>query len=499
MNTYTPWPKQALFHQSPANEILYGGAAGPGKSHALRHEGLNWCMRIPKLHVYLFRRTYPELEKNHIIPSLEEFSQDLGDYKEQKRRWQFRNVSMLHFCHCQYEQDVFNYQGAEIHLLLIDELTSFTELMYDYLRGRVRCAIDIPERYRHKIPGILCGSNPGGVGHEFVKQRWVDPDPQKEMKLLRAKKRDGGMLRQYIPGKLQDNPSLAEKDPTYINRLDALPEPYRTAYKEGDWDIFMGQALNFNIAHHVIKPIPVPEYTSFYMTFDSGFGAPFSIGWWWIDRDGRAFRFHEWYGWNGIPNQGLRLTDSEIAEGVLKKEEQLKLKDIKHIGDKWCFQKKPDYKGGGQGPSTADVFEQHGIKLHRGDDSSTESRKSKVRQFRERLRVPEKFPEERPMVQIYEGCEQFIRTIKVLQTDPLDNEDIDTTMEDHAYDEACLLFMDRPLGVTDEKALQLAQEKEKEAKVAKLDDASRAAWQEKDKLQGELEEQWEWEQEGGVY
>jgi len=100
---YRPFLKQAEMHGSLANEILFGGAAGPGKSHALRHDGLDWCLRIPGLQVYLFRRTFPELEKNHIIPSLTEFPQSVGTFKDAKRRWEFHNGSMLHFCHCQYD------------------------------------------------------------------------------------------------------------------------------------------------------------------------------------------------------------------------------------------------------------------------------------------------------------------------------------------------------------------------------------------------------------
>jgi hypothetical protein len=410
---YQPQPKQQLLHDCEANEILYGGAAGPGKSHALRHEGLNWCLEINGLQVYLFRRTFPELEKNHILPSLNEFPQDIGKYRDQKRRWEFFNGSMLHFCHCQYEQDVFNYQGAEIHLLLIDELTTFTEFIYDYLRARVRCALEIP------------------------------------LELKRASEQEGGMLRCYIPGKLEDNPILTERDPQYIHRLDALPEPYRTAYKDGDWDIFLGQAFRFSRQHHVIKPRPVPEYAPIYMTFDWGYGAPFSVGWWWVDADGRIYRFGEWYGWNGTPNQGLRLPDSQIAEGIIQREFSLDLRNpetstekrhIIRLAGPDCFNKKPDYRGGGQGPSTAEVFAQVGIIMAPGDPN----RQLKIRQFHERLRLRD---EEPPMMLIYNTCEHFIRTIPLLQTDPHNVEDIDTTMEDHCYDEAALICMGRPISM----------------------------------------------------
>ena len=134
---YTPQPKQKELHESVANEILFGGAAGPGKSHALRFEALIWAMRIPGIHVYLFRRTFPELEKNHILPSRELYPKGLGEYKSGDKRWEFKNGSMIHFCHCQHDSDVFHYQGAEIDLLIIDELTTSTAWIYEIGRAHV--------------------------------------------------------------------------------------------------------------------------------------------------------------------------------------------------------------------------------------------------------------------------------------------------------------------------------------------------------------------------
>lgn len=435
---YRPQPRQMALHACPANEILFGGAAGPGKSHALRFEALLMCLRVPGLQAYLFRRTLPELTRNHITPALLQFPREMGTYRAGKARFEFINGSCLNFCGCQRESDVFRFQGAELHLLLIDELTSFTEFQYDYLRGRLRCAIPVPPAYRHKIPGIVCASNPGGVGHGFVKARFVDFAPAMEPR--RASAEEGGMLRCYIPGRLADNRILLSRDPGYAARLEALPEPYRTAYRDGDWDVFMGQAFAFSRRLHVIMPRPVPEYAPLFMTFDWGYGAPFSVGWWWVDGDGRLFRFGEWYGSNGSPNQGLRLTDSRIAAGILKREARLGIggRAITRLAGPDCFAKKPDYRGGGQGPGTAEVFARAGIYLAPGDPS----RVTKIRQFHERLRPRDDGP---PMLLVYNTCEHFIRTIPLLVTDPRNVEDIDTTGEDHVYDEACHVCMARPL------------------------------------------------------
>lgn len=440
---YVPQPKQRQLHECPANEILYGGAAGPGKSHAIRHEGLKWALLIPGLHVYLFRRTYNELEDNHVIPSQEQWP-GIGTYLDGKKRWVFPNGSFIRFCHAQHEKDIFIYQGAEIHLLLVDELTTFTEFQYDYLRGRVRCALDIPQRYRHKIPGIVCGTNPGGIGHEFVKRRWVD-FIQAGQTLRRAPRAEGGMLRAYIRGRLEDNPILVERDPGYIDRLDALPEPYRTAYKEGDWDIFMGQAFAFNRAHHVIKPVPVPDEVPLYMTFDWGFGKPYSIAWWWHDDDsGRVYRFAELYGCaTGQVDVGVRQEDRTIARQIKRRERELGIegRHITRICDPTCFNRKPNYQGGGQGPSTADEFAAEGLQLIPGDPN----RILKIRQMHKYLALPhpdKPFGEDNvPLLRIYDCCEAFIRTMPVLQADEDNPEDIDSKSEDHPYDEACLLLM----------------------------------------------------------
>lgn len=439
---YVPQPRQAMLHACPANEILFGGAAGPGKSHALRFEALLMCLRVPGLRAYLFRRTRPELERNHIIPALEEFPHDLVTFTASRQRFECVNGSTLTFCGCPREADVFRYQGAELHLLLIDELTHFTEFQYDYLRGRLRCALPVPRAYRHKIPGIVTASNPGGVGHGFVKARFVDFSPP--LVPRRAPVGQGGMLRCYIPGRLEDNAILLKRDPGYAARLEALPEPYRTAYREGDWDIFLGQAFGFSRALHVVKPRPAPREAPVLMTFDWGYGAPFSVGWWWVDADGRLVRFAEWYGWNGTPNQGLRLTDSGIAEGILAREERLGIagRSVLRLAGPDCFAKKPDYRGGGQGPSTAEVFARAGLALAPGDPS----RVAKIRQFHERLQPR---ADGVPMLLVSEGCEQFIRTIPLLVADPHNVEDIDTTGEDHIYDEACHACMARPLAWRD--------------------------------------------------
>jgi len=416
-----------------------------------------------------------------------EFPHTVARYNQQHKRWHFHNGSMLHFCHCQYEKDVFNYQGAEIHLLLIDELTTFTQFIYDYLFQRVRCTLDLPERIKHKVPGVVCASNPGGVGHEWVKARWVKYAKPYELK--RAPKdpenpQHKPMVRQFIPGLLDDNPILMERDPGYITRLNNLPEPWRSAYKHGDWDLFMGQAFMFSDRHHVIKPMPIPDGAPIYWTFDWGFGAPFSMGWWWIDGDGRFYRFSEIYGQmpGAEPNTGVRWSDEVLADKILSHEKKHGIDSniVNRIGSPDCWSKKPDYKGGGQGPSTAETFQSKGISMRPGDPS----RILKIRQFHERLRIPveQDGTEGTPMILVYDTCQDFIRTIPTLQSDPNNVEDVDTDGEDHCYDEAALLCMARPMHMDLQLIKQEIAAKKKRAKRKQLPKAAQAAWKEVDDL-----------------
>jgi len=451
-------PRQQAALNSLATEKLYGGAAGGGKSFYLRWRGIAGAFEVPGLQVYLIRRQATDLVNNHIegpsgFPVLLAPFIDAGIVKivyspnidisfKNGPLGGFEGGSRIFLRHCKDESSKYNFQGSEIHLLLIDELTLLTEGQYRFIRSRVRLGgLKIPPEVPvGKYPCIECGSNPGNVGHYFVKFGWIVGHAP--MEIWRTPKRDGGLLRQFIPAKLEDNPTLLTVDPDYADRLEGLGDPALVkAMRDGDWDTFQGQAFPFSQNYHVVSPEPVPTYAQLYMTFDWGYGAPFSVGWWWVDSDGRLFRFAEWYGWNGNPNQGLRMTDTEIALGIKEREERLGVagRNIIRLAGPDCFSKKPDYLGGGQGPSTSEMFSRQGINLSPGDAD----RKKKIRQFYERLRVPK--DGSAPMLQVYSVCTQFIRTIPDLVFDENNVEDLASNLEDHIYDEACHACMARPI------------------------------------------------------
>lgn len=424
-------------------ELLYGGARGGGKTQA----GIAWMAEPSYIDNPHFRALV--IRRN---------ADDLSDWTDRAARmWEpigavfkgkpamatFPSGAKIRTGHFRDDKAFSKYQGHEYQKMLIEELTQIpSELNYKSLLSSCRST----------IPGLdarmFCTTNPGGVGHSWVKARWGlgKMGANKPNMAYRIGKTARYMM--YIPATMDDNPTLMSLDPEYVAEIEELPEPLRSAWRYGDWDVFMGQLFAFNEVDHVIDPIPVPANAKMMMTFDWGFGAPYSVGWWWVDEDGRMYRFTELYGgMTGQPNVGLRQTDEEIGESIKAHEQRLGIKadKILRLCDPTCFNRKPDYKGGGQGPSTAEVFAKQGLTLTRGDPS----RILKIRQFHQRLRVRRDENGNRtelPMMVIYNTCKDFIRTIPSLQADTHNVEDVDTTMEDHIYDEAALACMARPLG-----------------------------------------------------
>jgi hypothetical protein len=451
-------PKQAEAFLTPATELLYGGAAGGGKSHLMRVAAIIWCLGIPGLQIYLFRRKMPDLIKNH-FEGPTSFPNLLAPLVRKKRvrlvmsgtdpRIAFANGSAVHLCHCQHEKDVYNYHGAEIHVLLIDELTLFLESVYRYLRGRVRMVgVTVPQQFAGQFPRILCGSNPGNVGHTWVKGTFVSAAPFGE--LWRTPKEEGGFLRQYIPARLDDNQKLLEGDPDYETRLQGLGTPALVkAMRDGDWDIVAGGAVDDVWDHdtHVLMPFKIPPDWRIDRTFDWGSSHPFSVGWW-AESDGNAlpdgrqwpkgtlFRIQEWYGWNGKANQGCKMISEDIAKGIVSRE--------KEFG--WTGRVRP-------GPADSQIFavidgktiaqkmnEAVGIPLFYSCDKGPGSRINGLEIFRgylaAGLTLLEGLPMENPGMFFFDHCTHAIRTIPVLPRDLRKIDDVDTASEDHPYDEA---------------------------------------------------------------
>jgi hypothetical protein len=439
--------QQGVAYQSQATEILYGGAAGGGKSHLMRVAAVCWCYAIPGLQVYLFRRISEDLVKNH-IEGPKGLRAMLAPWvlagfctivEDEIRFW---NGSKIYLCHCKDEKDRFKYLGAEIHVLLIDELTTFTDVIYRFLRSRCRAVgLKVPPPYLGMFPRILAGSNPGGVGHHWVK--WAFIDGAQPLALRPQPDSEGGMVRQYIPAKLDDNPSMQTDDPTYRARLRGLGSPELVkAMEEGDWNVVAGAFFHeWHTPRHVIAPLrPHPTWTVF-KAFDWGSARPFSVGWYAIAGgealpDGRRYargtliRWREWYGVEAdSPNQGLRLHAEVVGDGIRAREA-----DFPSLGIKCAYSVcDPSAFAEDGGPS---IVERMGVAFQPADNKRVPG----WDQVRARLSGEDGVP----MLLITAECVHAIRTLPSLQSDDIKLDDVDTEGEDHAADEIRYACMSRP-------------------------------------------------------
>ena len=157
----------------------------------------------------MLRRTMPELERSLVPASLRLYPQLIASYKVSEHLWQFANGSTLEFGYCDAESDVTRYQSAEYDVIRFDELTHFTESQFTYLISRVRGTNGFPKQ-------VKSTTNPGGVGHQWVKARYIDPAPPDTLAEY-----DGGS-RLFLPARLMDNPFLQRADSAYEKRLRLL-------------------------------------------------------------------------------------------------------------------------------------------------------------------------------------------------------------------------------------------------------------------------------------
>ena len=442
--SYRPTPKQTAFHASVANEILYGGAAGGGKTKALIMDAFFRCLQFPNTTAVVFRRTYQELEDTDIKEAKASYPQEVATYNAGRHEFKLINGSHILFRHCENEDDRFRYSGIEIQFLYFDELTSFEQSIYDFLKTRLRA-----KKSLGVVPIVRSASNPGNIGHGWVKKMFVDAGPymsiQEQEIYSEALHKSRTIRTQYIPALATENPFITED---YIFQLETKPEALRRALLNGDWDSFEGQVFTEfvnapehyldRLHTHVIAPFEIPAFWKHYMSFDYGYTKPFSVAWWAVDPENRVYRYREWYGCKPHQaNVGLELTPVQIAQGIVERE-QMEIADnvnIVRVADPSIFDKS-------RGDSVADQMRPMGTRPGVSFTPGDNARIAGKMQLHERLRFG---PDGRPGLYVFNTCEDWIRTVPNLPYSTTKPEDIDTDAEDHAYDETRYFLMARPI------------------------------------------------------
>lgn len=409
--SYCPTDRQAAFHSSSADEVLYGGAAGGGKSFALLMEAIVQALEVPNNRCLLLRRTFPELEKSLIMKSLLVIPKGLGKYNDGKKRWTFVNGSILEFGFCENEKDVTKYQSAEYGFIGFDELTHFTEFQYTYMLSRLRSTV--PGVW----PRIRAATNPGGEGHMWVKRRFVDPAPPNQVWTT-----EDGLTRCFIPATLYDNPYLLEADPDYVKRLESLDEDSKRALLHGDWDVFAGQAFKeFDRSIHVVRPFAIPKNWPKYRALDWGFSKPFAVLWGAVDGDENIYVYREFYGCEKDKyDTGIKLDAFEVGKLVTKYSSDEKYR--RSVADPACWS-----RHGYEGPTIAESLKKGGAKFERANNDRLQGKAY----VHEKLKIKE---DGKPSLYIFDTCTHLVRTLPALTYDKKKIEDVNTKSEDHLYD-----------------------------------------------------------------
>ena len=467
---YTPQPKQKLLHGAEAKQIFWGGAAGGGKSYGILWDTIGFCLQNPGLDAYLFRRTLGELEDNHIRKIQNEIPLVLGKYNETKKRFEFYNKAGINFCYCEKEKDVLRYQGAEIHLLAVDEAAHLTEYQLTYLRTRVRLGSWKPNpQHAHLLPRIVYGSNPGGPGHQFLKHTFIDPVPPMtyffDSSLADPKNpEDKGWRSIFIPAKMADNVYL---DKSYAGQFKSLAPELARALTEGDWDAVVGAAFhNLSRERHQLRSFMPPRHWTRFMSIDWGTAHPFSVGWYavsdgatlaakdgWPERNlpaGAVIRYAEWYGTDGRPNHGLRWSADQVALEILKKEKARNGESVMayRVGD-YAMWSQHD----GPSPRERMYFATDGQVALR---QSKKDRKVNYAEIIARLAGNPRFSEDgetwEPMFFITANCTEFWRTVPPLILDDTDpDKGWGPNQEDHQADEISYALASRPFSTTEQE------------------------------------------------
>lgn len=370
-------PKQAAFFKSRKRFTNYGGARGGGKSWAVQHKAPLLALFFPGIKILLLRRTYKDLERNH-VRVLEPLLKGIARYSRQEKCFYFPNGSILELGYCASESDVLQYQGQEYDIIFIDEATQFTEFQFETLTACLRGANNFPKRFY-----LTC--NPGGVGHEWVKRLFIS---------RKYKDTECPDDYEFISATVFDNEVLLKNDPGYVNMLNNLSDGLRQAWRDGNWDMLAGQYFSeFDRNIHVIEPFEIPENWKRYRAIDYGLDCLACL-WIAIDERGDYYVYREYAESDKVISVG--------ASDIVKLSEDENIIYTVAPDDLWARSQET-------AKCKADIFRENGLTLHKGN----RNREAGWLAVKELLTV--KNGESR--LKIFKNCTELIECLPALQRD----------------------------------------------------------------------------------
>ena len=426
---------QTQYLASSEREVLYGGAAGGGKSYATLADPLR-NLNNQDFSGLLVRHTTEEL-RELIQKSQELYPKAIPNIKwsERKSQWTTPRGGTLWMSYLDRDTDVMRYQGQAFNYVAFDELTQWNSpYSWNYMRSRLRSA--------NKDLGLYmrATTNPGGPGHSWVKKMFIDPakpntpfwatdiETSEVLKFPQGHSKAGQPLfkRRFIPASLFDNPYLAESG-DYEAMLLSLPEHQRKQLLEGNWDVNEGAAFpEFNRKIHVTDPYDIPKSWTRFRSCDYGYGSYTGVVWLAVSPTEQLIVYRELY--------CSRVTATDLADMILDAEQDDNIRYGVLDSSLW-------HKRGDTGPSLAEQMNQKGLRW-RPSDRSKGSRVAGKNELHRRLQVDE-FTEE-PRLVFFSSCNNMIAQLPGLPLSKNNPEDVDTNAEDHLYDALRYGIMTRP-------------------------------------------------------
>ena len=405
---------QTDFLAADEKDVLYGGAAGGGKSYAMLVDPLRYAHK--KAHrALILRRSMPEL-REMIDKSRELYPQAFpgAKFREVEKLWNFPSGAKIEFGFLERDADVYRYQGQAYSWIGFDEITHLpTEFSWNYLASRLRTTDPEIKTY------LRCTANPGGSGAHWVKKRYIEPHESNKSFLG-----EDGLTRKFIPAKLQDNPYLA-KDGVYEQMLKSLPPIQRRQLLEGNWEVAEGAAfVEFDPTKHIVTPFQIPIHWERVKGIDYGYASESCCLWGAIDiNDGTLIIYRELY------QKGLTGEELGSIIGNMELEDPFSVPGVLDTAA-WA-------RTGTTGPTVGEALIKAGHKLRRADKNRIQG-KIQIHEF---LKVKENG---RPRLQIFNSCPNLIRELQSIPLSKTNPEDVDTHASDHAYDALRYMIMSRP-------------------------------------------------------